>query len=275
MSDEFRRLLDDSANSPLHAVLEAGLRDRPSPRHLARAALALGVGAAGLGAAQSAAAAETARALGASVWAGLARWGAAGLLIGGAALSPLVLHAPPEAPLKAGQRGPQYALLAAQAAAPTVRRSAPPGPQTQPPEIAAARATPSPRIAPLVPEAGPTPALVAEPPVASFQPLTEAPAPPVNSARASNLDTEVALLDAARSALKQNDPSTALSWLDRHARLSTPSLAAEASLVRVQALVAAGRVPEAQAVARRAIGSANRSTYALRLGKLAGLTVRQ
>ena len=95
MSDEFRRLLDEErAGSPLHSVLEAGLHDQPSPRKLAQAARALGIGAAGLSGALPAAAAGSARTLQASLF-GFVKWGATGVLLGGVALSPLLRESPP------------------------------------------------------------------------------------------------------------------------------------------------------------------------------------
>ena len=104
-------------------------------------------------------------------------------------------------------------------------------------------------------------------PSASFAPPPSAPQHP------EQLDAEVRLLDAARKALKSGTPSEALAALDRHARLSTPSLGAEATLLRVQALLASGRVTEAQTTARHALAGATAPAYAARLSKLAGLPV--
>jgi hypothetical protein len=89
--------------------------------------------------------------------------------------------------------------------------------------------------------------------------------------RADLLDSEVALLDATRTALKQGDANAALALLDRHAQLSTRTLSAEALLLRVQALVLAGRSAEARALARFALNGKSALPYAARLRKLAGL----
>ena len=268
---EFRRLLDDNAGSTLHAVLEAGLRDGPSHGQLARAARTLGVGAAGMGAAQSAAATETARALHASLWSGLAKWGAVGLVLGGAALSPLVLSSPPRSSANAVQLVVHRALPTTRPTAQIAPAPGPSVPQTEPTAIAAAQLPPSAPIPAPQATPRPTPTGANEPPLGTFQPLTAAPSSASVPTHTSDLDSEVALLDSARSALKRDDPNTALTWLDRHARLGAPALAAEATLLRVQALIAAGRGSEARTVARRAVGSANTSAYAQRLNKLVGL----
>src|SRR5262245_20889209 len=65
---------------------------------------------------------------------------------------------------------------------------------------------------------------------------------PAASDTASDLDREVALLSAARRALRDGDPAAALQALQRHRReLQAPQMAREASLLRAEALCAAGR----------------------------------
>jgi hypothetical protein len=285
MKDEFRRLLEDKSQAPLRAVLESSRRDKPSQQALMQASRALGISAASLGAARSVAAAEAARALHTSLWVGLAKWGAAGLLLGGLALSPFVSPPPPPQPVKVRpQNAPQVlaglATSATTVAAPeqvqapsVVGSSTPVGAATTvalrlPEAIPARTSAPPAPPAPPAPRAAPTAA--PEPPVGSF-PLQPTPSAPVSPPRPDFLDTEVALIDAVRTALQRDDPNAALAWLDRHDRLKTPSLDAEALLLRVQALVAAGRAPEARAVARAALAGTSTPAYAPRLRKLAGL----
>ncbi|HEY5376766.1 MAG TPA: hypothetical protein VIK01_23955, partial [Polyangiaceae bacterium] len=107
--------------------------------------------------------------------------------------------------------------------------------------------------------------------VQSLAPAAIVPNEPGTATRADLLDSEVVLLDSARTALRQGDPTAALALLNRHAQLSPRSLGAEATLLRVQALVLAGRSAEARAVARAALGGKGGLPYAARLRKLAGL----
>jgi len=268
VSDEFRRLLEDRAGSPLHSVLEAGLRDRPSRRQLAQAAHALGIGAAALCTAQSAAAGAAAvRAVHASLFTSLLKWGAAGLLLGGAALWPMIRDSGPSASPQ-----PRPASLGRTVTTPPVATQAMGVPT---PAASSGRATrvaqsvPSPSLNTAAPQRALRPALVAEEaPTGRFEPLGSAPSSAPRAAGGHELDAEVALLDAARSALKVSNPNLALTWLDRHAALEAPVLAAEATLLRVQALLAAGRSAEARSVVQGAGGAAPGSAYAHRLRKL-------
>jgi hypothetical protein len=81
-------------------------------------------------------------------------------------------------------------------------------------------------------------------PAASRRHVTPAPA-------ASDLRGEIALVDAARTAIRASVPERALSLLD-HYRKSYPhgAFAPEASVLRIEALDAAGRTTEARTLAR-------------------------
>jgi len=275
VSDEFRRLLEDRAGSPLHSVLEAGLRDQPSRRQLTQGARALGIGAAGLGAAQAAAAAAgSARAVQASLFTSLAKWGATGLLLGGVALSPLLRDSSPNPPSSPRQASSRRAVTSARVATQVL--------DSPPPTASSGRGTattpsPPPSVTPAAPQraAHVEPVAAQQAPTGRFQALGEAPASAPFAAGRHDLDAEVTLLDAARSALKRGDPNRALTWLDRHSGLEAPVLADEATLLRVQALVAAGRSTEARSVVQRAGGSANSSAYAQRLRKLVGVAAER
>ncbi|HEY5373047.1 MAG TPA: hypothetical protein VIK01_05140 [Polyangiaceae bacterium] len=279
MSDEFRRLLDEAPGAELRSVLESGLRDQPSPRTITRAARKLGIGAAGLGSARAAAAAAS-RALRASSWTVLAKWGGAGVLLGGIALSPLVLNTPAASRAKVTQRSaprvsaavPNSNLLetgptqeAGTAAVSTSRPTPAVKTAVWPASAAAASAPSAPK--PVSSATFPSPVRGAQ----ALAPASIVPNAPGTATSADLLDSEVALLDSTRTALKQGDSTAALALLDRHARLSARSLGAEATLLRVQALVLAGRSAEARAVAQAVLGGKSGLPYAARLRKLAGL----
>lgn len=281
MSEEFRRLLDDAPEAELRSVLESGLRDHPTPRGVTRAARALGIGAVGLGSARAAAAVGS-RTLRASSWA-LAKWGGLGVFLGGIALSPFVLKAPAVSRAMVAQPHPQPVNTAS---APTPASSfgmafmkeetqvAPSALPAQPAQPAVKRASPLQDSAALSASVAPrpTPPGAALPsPMRSGQTL----APTSDLANVSPsvatrdpLDSEITLLASARAALKQGDSATALTLLDRYAQLGARSLGAEATLLRVQALVQAGRSAEARAIAQAALNGKIASPYGARLQKL-------
>jgi hypothetical protein len=330
MSDEFRRLLDDAPNAELRSVLESGLSDQPSPRAITRAARTLGISAAGLASARVAAAAAS-RTLRASPWTVLAKWGGAGFLLGGIALSPVVLKTHAESQARRAQQGvarasaarasevraseqraqanaleptpaptqeaddgvqstsraavrensAEFAEQRGESAAALARGEAKPVANTAGSSVAASNAvsslTPRGAESSMAASRGPsansesnaTHALDARNASRGNDASNAHNAP--SAARADLLDGEIALLDATRTALRQGDSTTALALLDRHARLAVRALGAEATLLRVQAFVLAGRSDEARALARAALGGRNALPYAARLRKLAGL----
>lgn len=136
-------------------------------------------------------------------------------------------------------------LLAAAAVALWVtlaEREPDPSPITAEPVAASSRSAPSavPGVASAAPQlpAEPAPVELAPPPRAS------APRP------APSLAAEVAALDRARKALDSDDPKTALFLLEAYERRGAQRLAAEATLLRIEALARAGRTREADALAR-------------------------
>lgn len=250
MSDTLRRLLEEHDDLEVTRVLSAGLDDQPSDESFARAARALGVGTAAaltLGAA-AVASKSAAGGTGGGIVAAFFKWLGVGLLLGSAVVSPLALRS-----------------TSPEAAREPASHAAPPEPVPAPPRLAlAAQPTPSAepaprRRAPPAPAPAPPPAPAAEPEAATAK--FDAPPP-------SALEAEIATLDAARRALKGGDPAAALATLER---APARALAAEASLLRVQALVAAGRVAEAQQIALAARRARGDDGYACRLVKLAGL----
>lgn len=298
MTEEFRRLLDEAPDAELRAVLRSAERDQPSPRALAQAARTLGIGAAGLGLARAAAAAAGSRALRAAA---LVKWGGAGILLGGIALSPLILNTPAPSPARVAQHiSPQSGNPAAttREASPTSPAAVLATPLLAPlgsvlPSASANSVAPVSSVAPtavaplgavrigttaalgraraasdLVPSAAaPLPPRTTQ----SFPAPSSTPNAPASAAHGDLLDSEITLLDSARAALVRGDSEAALVLLDRQAQLSVRSLSAEATLVRVQALLLAGHSSEARAVARAALSGRPDLPYAARLRKLAGL----
>lgn len=88
---------------------------------------------------------------------------------------------------------------------------------------------------------------------------------------AHDIAREVALLDSARSALGRNEPARSLVELDRYQSLSRRTLDPEATVLRVRALLAAGRRQDAEGIARAFIGRAPNAPQAQLLRKLTGI----
>jgi hypothetical protein len=122
----------------------------------------------------------------------------------------------------------------------------------------------------------------AAPPLARSAVVGALAAPPLaDSAEAapsvpSALDREVVLLDEARRHLGRGQPSAALATLAKHGKeISAPMLGREATLLRVQALVASGARREAQRVVEGTLAARPVDGYACRMAHLAGLHVRE
>lgn len=214
MSDP-NRLIDRGAD-PLGArLLRSGLRDAPDARARGKALAALGLAAASGTVASTAAATASSKALPAA-WIGLLKWFGVGVVGGAVTLGAVRLQAP-----------------AASAPAPA--------PAPAPSALAVALPPSTGAAAPIVSADEPPP----PPPSASVP----APSPPQ---AVPSLSDEVASLDRARQRIAAGDPSGALAALDKHRR-DFPSgvLGPEATLVRMEALSAAGRQAEARALGQR------------------------
>jgi hypothetical protein len=103
------------------------------------------------------------------------------------------------------------------------------------------------RVVPAL-SAAPVPEMPAATAVPATPSATSAPPPSIaTSSRASQLSAERILLDEARAALAQGDPSRAIDRLERHRRtFAAPLLAEERDAMWIQALVKAGRYDEAR-----------------------------
>ncbi len=264
MSNELRPLLESSLESELHQVLESAQTDGPSAEQLRGAALALGLPAAAAGTLTGVKVAGAVKVGSVGAKSGmsllLAKWFGAGLLTGlmtATAASYVAGAGTSSDPTPSA--APAASLASGATASPR-----PPAPravaneqraQTQP--VAAPGSEPK---LDSLPSQGPDVAASSEPAVASFE------------TRAQKLRAETAVLDEARRALKQGRASAALAVLDRYERtFPAPILAPEAQVVRVRALVKAGRSKEAHALVARVLAARPNDVHALRLRRMMGM----
>jgi hypothetical protein len=87
----------------------------------------------------------------------------------------------------------------------------------------------------------------------------------------SGLSAELAAVDRARRALQASDAREALRQLDAYeARFVPPRFEQEATLLRVEALVALGASDQARAIAESFLANEPESTYAQRIRSILG-----
>jgi hypothetical protein len=274
--DEFEALLLHSADD-----------DEPADGALEKVGLALGLSASALAVVAGASAMATPAAVagpGATLaqhlgLASLAKWLgvgiAAGLVTGGAAHWAAAPASPPAAqPIVAvaalPERSPSPGVAPVRAAAPSAPVNDPPAESSPelPAKAALVGATPSAvEAAPpaVVPRAETSP----EPASAAFAPLDE-PAP-IAAQPASSLGDETKALDRVRESLAAARPVRALAEIDRYrAQWPRGALAAEAALLRVDALLRSGNRAAAEAEANGLITRAPQSRYATRARALLG-----
>lgn len=263
------RLLDGDADALERELLQSAVIDAPAPEVRERTLIALGVtsgviaggaagwaGSSGTGAGTSSVAAPVAsgKAAGWFGVAGLAKWFgggiAGGLLFAGAAAA----ISQPDPP-------PRAAVLA------PVERPAPAPVETH-------VQVPAPAVIQTVPRVS-----VAAPPrpverSAARAPKRHAPEDAVVPAAAPTVSTtsvlgEVALLDAARTALQSGDLATARGALREHQqRYPAGTLAPEATLLRIRMLLSTGQRDEATSLAEGFLRRHPKSPYARRIHSL-------
>jgi hypothetical protein len=284
-----RRLLQASADDFERRVLRSIELDAPSPAAMAKAASAVGLGAALVGTGATSAAATAAvgtAATGVAKVSGLVvvKFVAAGFLGGLVATGVVVgvdstlqtlqpstpaLPQPPAAErppsVTGGGLGPALArgaTVSGSSEPEAASECAMPGRSSRAPamaEVTAAEASP---------KAGPR----AVPAVAAFEPAEEgaaAMALPQAPSRDVSLAEEVALLDRARQALREQRPEAALGQLDEYGRRAPRgALLTEATVLRVEALVQAHRRLDAARLARGVMARAPESRYAARVKRL-------
>jgi hypothetical protein len=248
--DEPRRLLGDTDDAMERALLEAGREDRASPEARQRTLAALGLSAATAGAGASAAAkpwwsAAWAKALGLAalgLGAGAIAWG-----VGRTSESSTPVPANPAPAITApaaaaAEPAAPPATPAAALAAPTAE------PTTAPASTARAQRVPGATVA-RAPSTTPSPATAAPP--------------------SGNLAEEIATIDRARRALYDHDAHGALRALDEHdRRFPQGALGPEAQVLRVEALLAAGDRPGAEALGGRLLAASPSGPQAERVRAL-------
>jgi hypothetical protein len=247
---EFHRMLDDGATDFERALLRSAAADQGSLAARERSVRAAAVAAA-LITAQSVGVAAAPSALAVS---GLVKWGATGILLGTVFASTTQLLQPtPELP-----RDARAASLAP--SVPVTLEASPVRSPTVPSPVVSSAASP------------PSSASFADDPEPALKPTARAergagtePTPAPSTAPESALAAELAILRETRSLLAGGDGSSALRALDRYAASFTqPKLQPEATLLRIEALLATGARGPALALADRFLAGKPSGAHAAR-----------
>jgi len=108
-------------------------------------------------------------------------------------------------------------------------------------------------------------------PIAAAQVEPPASATTVDDSADLNLSPELVCLDLARRAIAAREPARALDILDDYdTRFPEGALRSEATMLRIEALIAAGRRPDAARLGAAVLASAPDSPYAARVRSLIG-----
>jgi hypothetical protein len=260
---EPRRLLEDDDHPAARALLGAALHERPPDGAAGRAMVALGVASAGMAAAAVAsAAAGGAKQLSGFSLAAIAKWFGGGAVVGlvaaagavsgsdagwgkiaGAQVAPAAIE-----PASQPQRWPAIEPRAEREPEPAADQPSPSAPVAAPP-VSASKSTSA------ADQASPS----AEPSSARFEPGEDP------------LSSEVRLLDEARRAIASGGGATALAVLDSYdSRHPAGRLAPEAFVLRLDALVRSGRMPEARQLAEQHLARNPTGAHADRIRKIVG-----
>jgi hypothetical protein len=257
-----RRLLDGEGDDFARALLRSARRDVPDHGAAARSAIALGVGAGVVGASGAATAggvSATSAGIGLGTF-GIAKWVGIGVVAG---------------LFTAG--GVEIARPSTPASPPVEARAvSPPIAREQHPDLAAKPALPSP--APLQAPREPArpgnvhTSMPASAPESSSVAVFDR-VPPNAGAPAASLASEVAALTRVRSALSSRDPVRALGELEAYEKVAHGHvLAAEAGVLRAEALLQSGDRAAAAALASRQLASEPNGPHAARLRAIAAGT---
>jgi hypothetical protein len=239
---EFHRLLDDDATDFERALLRSAAADQGSLVARERSVRAAAVAAA-LITAQSVGVAAAPSALAVT---GLVKWGVTGILLGTVfATTTRLLHPMPELPRNVQATPPASAVLEIKPA----HRSPTPEPPRRSEPAPAASASFADAAEPAVrPAARPERIAGAE----RIERMAGAERTVAPSTSESALAAELAILRETRSLLGAGDGSSALRALDRYAAsFPEPKLQPEATLLRIEALLATGARGPAQVLADR------------------------
>jgi hypothetical protein len=186
---------------------------------------------------------------------------------------PSVMDQAPQDPIAAAQRHPAEATRLAPTPSPSSIPS--PGPTADALTVRAT-STASQVDAPVQPQPSrdlAKPGTIMQPPAHASSDATVAPSTsrgPAASEGRPRLADEIRLVDAARRALAQGDPSLALRLVEEHeADHPAGAFAVERDVLRVDALLAAGRTSEAAARARLLLARHGNAAQAQRLARIA------
>jgi outer membrane lipoprotein YfiO len=246
----FSRLRDQEGSEVERLLLGSAEGDAPLPAARVKVLAALGVAGTAAGAAGTAHAASAVvvgsaggKAVGSATTITLAKWVLAGAVAGAATTGGLVVATTPgvfggrtDAPIEAQAHAVSPSRSTPPVKGAAERLTAPPVPADTAASSHAATEASAPRAR----------ASVNDEPPASLAPAPQGTAFPV--ANADTVAEEVAALDRARGALASGDARGALARLDAYAnRYPTGTLAPEAAVLRVRALVHLGRTRDARA----------------------------
>jgi TolA-binding protein len=232
-------LLDNGATELELRLLQAGDADRPSAKARQAALAALGLSGAVLSASSSAAATAGSTALSSGARVLAAKWWAVGALVtaGGVSVGYATLTSSPA--------GTPSAVV--------VPRLSPP------PMVATAAPLPEPEVS-----ASASPALTT-----SRERPTSSPPRSSSSAGSLGIQEQIVLVDRARAAVAAQQPATALAALDEYQRRFPGGvLAQEATLLRIDALLARGDKASAARLGRQFLQRYPRSPMAARVKTL-------
>lgn len=272
MSD-LRPLVHDDLTERERALLGSARVDGPPAGSKQAVFAALGLAAvtttAGAGAAVSAATTGAALTL---------KWVAIGVIGSGLAVGAAVALKPADP--HAAARPAATALAARPAGVPVpVALDSPPAPPaplpTAPPEPVAFpvdQAQPAAPVAPRIVRGAPLPEPAAAAPASPLpdtDPAASAPQPSAATASQARLVAELGALEVARRALASGEPAAALRSLDDYdQRFTPPLLGQEATVLRIEAWIAAGRVDIARKLAGAMLAAQPGSPYATRVRSL-------
>lgn len=236
-----RPLLDDGATALELTLLQAGDADGPSPQARQAALAALGLGGALLAASSPAAATAGGTAVTSGARLLAVKWWVVGALVTASGAAGLGYAARQSQPAPVSRSS---AVLARQPAPPVLPISAAPSPP-------AADPTPSPSVA---------------------SPLERPPAAPARAASSAgnpSIEEQIALVERARSAVANRKPAAALAALDEYQRrFPAGVLGQEATLLRIETLLASGDKATATRLGRRFLERYPRSPMAARVKTL-------
>ncbi len=269
-------------------LLESASFDVGSDRAYRRVRAAIGVGLVVTAAAEASASATTfatGKAATGAMPALFAKWMAVGAVAGTAFVGTTTVALSPSDPASAVEQGEARDARRAKATSP-VRSEAPAGPaesvRTASTSAPAAVFEPVQKVSPAR-TAMPAPKSIAEgrekaatepraPSAATFAPTattTAGPAPLAAQVSPKGLAEEVAMVDAARAALSRRDATAALHMTASHdAEFPRGALTLDVAVLRIRALLMAGRRAEAEREAQRVLAAHPTGPYAARIHEL-------